>query len=390
MLECQKHLFFLDDREHYLNCAYLSPSTARIEQAARDALALMRAPWLVTADMFFETTDAVRRVFAKLVNAPNSHDVAILPSVSYGIATVAGNIPLSRGQNIVVVEEQFPSNVYSWRRLAAENGAAVVTVSPDSQAVSRAESWNARLLDAIDDRTAVVALPHAHWADGTKFELSAISRRVKQVDAYLVIDGSQSVGAVPIDVQDLKPDALICAGYKWLFGPYSMCLAYYGPRLLEGVPLEENWIAREGSEKFAELVNYRDSYQPGAIRFDVGERSNFLLMPMMLAGLEHVQSWSPGRIQTYCRDLLEPRLETLAAVGYSIEARDGRFSHLVGIRVPAGLRADVVHQSLRSRNVHVSMRGSAIRVSPHVYNDDRDVDALVDALESAANRAAQA
>ena len=90
----------------------------------------------------------------------------------------------------------------------------------------------------------------------------ALRQRTHEVGAQLVIDGTQSVGALPINVQELQPDALICAGYKWLMGPYSIALAYYGPYFDQGEPLEEGWINRYGSEDFTNLVQYQDRYQP--------------------------------------------------------------------------------------------------------------------------------
>jgi selenocysteine lyase/cysteine desulfurase len=335
--------------------------------------------------MFFDTADQIRSVFAELVNAGDPASIAIIPSVSYGIATVARNVPVFRGQNIVVLQEQFPSNVYSWQRLAEERGALVVVVATGDASVGGDRDLTSRMVGTINSETAVVAIPNVHWADGVRINLETVGKRAREVGAYFVVDGSQSVGAVPTDVQRLELDALICAGYKWLFGPYGICLGYFGPRLLGGIPLEENWIAREGSRDFARLVEYRDSYQPGAIRYDVGEKSNFLTLPMMLAGLRHVRDWQPRRIQEYCANLIEPVLAGLTADGFSVAPGADRFSHLFGIRVPRGMDTGRIATALADRRVSVSVRGTAIRVAPHVYNDSQDVDALVDALREARN-----
>ena len=166
------------------------------------------------------------------------------------------------------------------------------------------ERWSTRILEAIDADTAVVTMGAVHWTDGTVFDIDAIGARAREVGAYLIIDGTQSVGAMDFDVARIQPDALICSGYKWLMGPYSIGLAYFGPRLLDGIPLEETWIGREGSRDFAGLAgNYPDSYEPGATRYDVGERSNFILVPMMNAALALVLDWTPARIGEYCGNL---------------------------------------------------------------------------------------
>ena len=107
-------------------------------------------------------------------------------------------------------------------------------------------------------------MSHIHWADGTLFDLKAIRQRTRDVGALLIIDGTQSIGALPFDIQEIQPDALICAGYKWLMGPYSLGLAYLGEFFDEGIPIEENWKNRHNSHHFARLVNYEDKYQPHA------------------------------------------------------------------------------------------------------------------------------
>ena len=118
-----------------------------------------------------------------------------------------------------------------------------------------------------------------------------------------MIDGTQSVGALPLNVQDVKPDALICAGYKWLMGPYGIALGYFGPRLTGGIPLEEGWIVRKNSEDFTSLIDYEEEYQPGAKRYDVGQRSNFITLPMMREALMQVKEWGIENIREYIQDL---------------------------------------------------------------------------------------
>jgi selenocysteine lyase/cysteine desulfurase len=198
-----------------------------------------------------------------------------------------------------------------------------------------------------------------------------------------VIDGTQSVGALPFDVQEVRPDALIVASYKWLFGPYSIGMAYFGSRYLTGVPLEETWIAREGSEDFRGLVDYRDEYQPGAVRFDVGERSNFILVPMLVAALQQVRAWGPGRIQAYTVELVQGLLAEAEGLGYAVEEPRFRVGHIFGIRTPEGMAMEKLKAALQRENVSASLRGSALRVAPNVYNDEGDVEALDLALRAA-------
>ncbi|MBI4408313.1 MAG: aminotransferase class V-fold PLP-dependent enzyme [Gemmatimonadetes bacterium] len=381
MLSCQKQLFSLPDNVHYLNCAYMSPLLRRVEQAGIEGLRRKRLPAGIAPEDFFRESDHARALFGRLVNAEPAR-IAIIPAASYGLATAARNTPLSRGRSIVLAHDQYPSNVYIWQRLAREAGAEVRTVIPPD-APGRGAAWNARLLDAIDARTAVVALGNVHWADGTRFDLERIGAHAREVGAALVVDGTQSVGALPFDVARVQPDALVCAAYKWLLGPYSIGLAYFGPRYDAGIPLEETWLARVHSEDFRRLVEYEDEYRAGAVRYDVGERSNFIVLPMLIAALEQVLEWAPARIQEYCRALSAELLEEARALGYRVEEEAWRGAHLFGVRTPPGLDLERLQRLLAEQNVIASLRGSALRVSPHVYNDRQDIEALLDVLRGA-------
>lgn len=381
MLPSQRALFFLPEDLHYLNCAYMSPMSRPVEEAGIRGICGKRNPSRVTPDDFFADGEAVRTEFAALVGIAEPRRVALVPSVSYGIAAAARNLEAPPGSRIVLLHEQFPSNVYTWHRLAERTGAVVHTVRPPA-GPGRGDRWNAALLDAVVPGTSVVAVPHVHWADGTVFDLPAVAARARDVGAAVIVDGTQSVGAFPFPFDAVRPDALVCAGYKWLMGPYATGLAYYGPRFDGGIPLEENWIARRGSERFAGLVDYEPEYADGAVRYDVGERSNFILMPMLLAALRLVRSWGVDRIQETCRALSGPVFERARALGFGVEDEAWRAGHLFGIRTPASLPLDGLRAALERRRVSVSVRGDAIRVAPHVYNDASDIDALLDAIEA--------
>ncbi len=395
-LSCQRDAFSLPHDLHYLNCAYMSPLPRVVEEAGVVGMVRKRNPASLFQEDFFTESQEARRLFAELVNVPDPDSVAIIPSVSYGVSVAARNTPLASGQNIVLLEEQFPGNVYAWLRLAKESGGEVRMVGPEdaagsasrngpasADAVGRGRRWNERILEAMDGNTGVVALAPVHWTDGTRFDLEAIAARAREVGAALVIDGTQAVGAIPFDIQAVRPDALIVASYKWLLGPYSIGAAYFGSRYQEGVPLEETWIGREGSQDFRALVDYQEHYQPGSQRFDVGERSNFILVPMLVEALRLLLEWTPRRIQEYAKDLSREILAEAEALGYQVEEEAFRVGHIFGFRTPKGMEMARLSEALRGEGVSASLRGSALRISPHVYNDQADVEALIKALKAA-------
>jgi selenocysteine lyase/cysteine desulfurase len=379
-MECQKQLFSLPEDHHYINCSYLSPLLKSVEEAGIRGIKGKNRPWETTPDLFFKESNKLRDLFAQLVNASSANDIAILPAVSYGLATVAKNINPEKGDTIVVAGEQFPSNVYIWKRFCREHNCELKIVEAPKTLEGRGAQWNQNILEAIKPDTLLVALGNVHWTDGTLFDVETIGAKARENDAYFAIDGTQSVGALPFDIQKVQPDALICAGYKWLMGPYSMGLGYFSPRLQKGIPLEEGWIVRKDSEDFSRLVDYADDYQPGARRFDVGERSNFILVPMMIAALQQLLEWDPKAIQAYCKELTSNLVKELPNHGYYIEDANWRGEHMFGIRLPEHISTDALQERLSDRKIHLSVRGSAIRIAPNVYNDTADIEALMNVL----------
>lgn len=378
MLTCKRSQFSIPPKVTYLNCGYMSPLPKDSEKAALKSLRRKRNPASITQADFFSESNELRNEFARLIHLSDPQRVAIIPSVSYGLSTVAHNLKVGKGDRIIVAAEQFPSNYYPWQRLAQEKSAEVITVAAPPDAEGRGKKWNERILNAIDHSTKAVAIGNIHWVDGTLFNLKEIRKRTRDVGALLIIDGTQSVGALPFDVSVLQPDALVCAGYKWLLGSYSLGLAYYGEYFDDGKPIEESWMNRMNSEDFTRL-DYQSEYQPGVLRYEVGEHSNFILVSMLLRSLKLINRWKPENIHEYCRHITGPAIDRLREHGYWIESEGDRSSHLFGVRFnhrdPEKLK-----KLLLEHKVYVSFRGNAIRVSSHVFNDEKDLAKLVGVL----------
>ena len=212
------------------------------------------------------------------------------------MAKVANNIKLKTTDEILVLQEQFPSNVYVWQSLANNYGAKVVEINRPKDG----EEWTDLVVNAISDKTAVVAVPQVHWSNGICLDLKRLRASSALHNALLIIDGSQSIGAMPFSIKEIEPDALVCAGYKWLFGPYGCAYAYYGPYFDNGKPIEENWANRLGSEHLSELTNYQSLYKPLAQRYAVGESGSFIYIQMQKAALQEILKIKPTLLQEYC------------------------------------------------------------------------------------------
>src|SRR5262252_9459306 len=321
-LPSQRHLFDIPDDVAFLNCAYISPLPKASLLAGEQGLRRKARPWDIASADFFTTSEAVRALFAALINAA-ADDIAFAPAVSYGLAQAAHNLPLQKTQSIVTLAEQFPSNVYPWMDLAERTGATFVSVPRPADG-----DWTSALVKHID------------------------------------------------------PDFLAVAGYKWLLGPYSLGFLYVAPRWQRGRPIEHNWIARKASEDFAGLVNYSHDFQGGARRFDVGERSNFALMPVAEASLKLILQWTVPRIS----EALRLRTRAIAErargeFGIASVPADRRAGHYLGLRFRGGVPPDLPKR-LAAADVYVSVRGQAMRVTPHVWNTDDDVEKLFAVLNA--------
>ena len=376
-MQSHKHLFSLPSDITYINGAYMSPQLKSVEQVGLENVVRKSNPMSIAPQDFFTDRKRLKERFAQLIDAPDAQNCAIIPSVSYGIATVAKNCLLSQGDEVLLVDEQFPSNVYAWREKAQETGATITMITPPEAFEHRGKNWNTKILEAISTKTKVVAMAHIHWADGTLFDLVSIRKRANEVGAKLIIDGTQSVGALPFSVQEIQPDALICGGYKWLLGPYSLGMAYYADTFNDGQPLEYNWMSRLNSEDFSQLVNYQDEFQPKADRYCVGESSNFILVPMQIRAIEQLLDWGTDYIQTYCRYISVKAVDALRSKGCFIEEESYRAHHLFGVYLPDHIDLKVLQERFRQNDISVGIRGKAIRVSPHVYNTEKDFEKFI-------------
>src|SRR5713101_3269240 len=372
MLPCQRHLFDIPEDVAYLNCAYMSPLMRPVIEAGNAALARKAHPWELTPDQFFTGSEEFRATAARLIDAP-ADCVAIVSSASYGIATATHNLPVRKGQSILVLEEQFPSNYYPWQRLADEHGAALKIVGWPEDG-----DWTAAVLNSLTAGVAIAALPHVQWTSGGRLDLVRIGAACRKIGSALALDLTQSLGALPFSVSDVQPDFAVAASYKWLLGPYSVGLLYIAPKWQNGTPLEENWIQRANARDFANLM-YTEDYDAGARRFDMGERSNFALLPAAVRAMKQLLEWNVAQISETAGALNRHLAEAAADLGFSAPAEPLRAPHYLSLRRKAAIPKELPELLAREK-VFVSVRGSSIRVTPNVYNTVEDGERLIACL----------
>jgi selenocysteine lyase/cysteine desulfurase len=375
-LGSQRDLFDIPDEIAYLNTANMSPLLRSVRDAGERALARRAAPWTITAPDWFTDVERWRDAVAGVMGV-DSDGLALVPATSYGLAIAARNLAANPGEQVVVLADEYPSNYYTWRRFCERTGAdlAVVERTPD-------QTWTEAVLEQIDERTAVLAAPNVHWTNGSLLDLEIVVPAARQVGAAVVIDASQSLGAMPLDIAQLQPDFLVAVGYKWLLGPLGVGCLYVAERHREGEPIEENWINRAGSEDFAALVDYTDAYRTGARRFDVGQRTNFSLVPMALSAVEQILEWTVADVAASLQAVTDEIGRRAAELGFEVPMNDRRGPHMFGIDLPREV-AQGLDQRLGASGVIASVRGSSLRIAPHLHTIETDIDRLLDCLATA-------
>jgi selenocysteine lyase/cysteine desulfurase len=378
MLPSQRHLFDIPDDVTYLNCAYMSPLMRPVIEAGHAGLTRKAHPWEITPDKFFSGSEEFRTTASRLLDC-TADCVAIVPSASYGVATAALNLPIQKGQSILVLAEQFPANYYPWQRLADDCGASIRIVAwPDDN------DWTTAVLNALTNDVAIAALPHVQWTSGGRLDLVRIGAACRKIGAAIVLDLTQSLGVLPFSVRDVQPDFAVAACYKWLVGPYSTGFLYVAPKWHQGRPLEEGWIQRANARDFTSLILYTKDYDEGARRFDMGERSNFALLPAANRAMQQLLDWGVAEISDTVGTLNRKLAESAAELGFSAPSEELRAPHYLALRRKAGIPPGLP-EALARQKVYVSVRGSSVRVTPHLYNSAADIERLISCLRQFEN-----
>jgi selenocysteine lyase/cysteine desulfurase len=370
-----KSFFEIPDGITYLNGANMSPQLKRATDRGIDAVNLKRHPWKLQAADWFTGAEQIRSLSAQVFRT-SADNVALVPSVSYGMAVAAKNIRIEPGKTILLLEKEFPSNYYVWHQLAKEKDLRIRIVGRET-----GQNWTEAILSAIDTHIGLVTLGQCHWMDGSLIRLDEISKKTHALGIPLILDLSQSLGARDIDIESIAPDFAVSAGYKWLLGQYGLSYMYVSPDWHEkGDPLEYSWLTRKGSDDFTRLVNYTESFRPGARKFDMGECTHFNLVPMAQEALSQVLAWGVDAIHDYISGLTRS-IPDLARSFPFIESEDIDYvGHIRGIAITDDAALRSIKEKFREKDIHVSYRSNVIRIAPNVYNDQQDIDRLFECI----------
>lgn len=372
MLGSQRHLFDMPREVAYLDAAAMSALPAPVRAAGATGVTAKVQPWAMARDDAM--VERARAAAARMVGAAPD-DIAIVSAVSHGIATAARNLErktgeLKPGSRILRVADEFPSLALVFDRLAAERGLVLDIVERPADG-----DWTQAILAAIarpGPPLALAALTPLHWCDGALIDLDRVVPAVRAAGGAVVIDATQAVGVLDMDVQRLRPDFLAFPTYKWVLGPYSLAFLYAAPERQLGLPVDEHGANRPGG-----------GFAPGARRYDRGERNDPIGLPMAAAGMELVAGWGHAAIAARLRMLTDMLAEVASGLGLGVLPRELRAPHILGLRLPGGMQPGLI-AALAARGAYASDRMGVLRVSPHVWADEEDVARFAAALRAVA------
>ncbi|MEB8385652.1 aminotransferase class V-fold PLP-dependent enzyme [Rhodobacteraceae bacterium KMM 6894] len=375
--------FDIPDDVSHLNAAFMTPPPRRVLQAGRDGVDTKASPWTLSRATFYDDVEKARAAAARLINA-SPDDIAITGSTSYGIAVAAKNLTVASGTTILSIAGEHPSQTYAWTVLAQEVGATV-------EHINRAEtqSWADALTDRIKDSTrppvSVLALTQVHWSDGSVVDLVAMGAVARAHGIALVVDATQSAGVMDLDVQAIQPDFIAFATYKWMLGPYALAFLYASPKRQDGQPIEQHAFSRAGADGYSNHYDRSMDFMPGARRYDMGERANFVTLPMAITALDYLNDIGTSVVREHIAAITTEMANHAASCGVTVIPAEQRSPHLLGLSGSEGF-SDGLVDSLRSENIFVSARDGIVRVAPHIYSGGRDAKRFAAGLEDYLSR----
>jgi cysteine desulfurase/selenocysteine lyase len=366
-------------RVAFFNHAGVAP----LPRAAADALRAYAAQAESTAYLaagWYAGVDRLRAVMAGMINA-TPQEVAFVKNTSEGISIVANGIDWQWGDRIVTTAVEYPANIYPWMEVVRGRGCNLVMVPEETDANgARHVPLDKILAEAAHPKTKLVALSHVEYASGQRHDLARIGEYCRKHDKFLCVDGIQSLGVLPVDVRAMNIDFVAADGHKWLLGPEGAGIFYCRKELIERTrPLMVGWMNVIDA---LDDGKYDYTLRPDAGRFECGSHNVAGLLALK-ASAELLTSIGVGRVAQRVRELTDRLIVGLTRKGYAVVSpRDKwQWSGSVSFVARDRQRHEQIFQALRREHAtEIAVREGRLRASPHFYNTEAQVDALVEHL----------
>ena len=328
---------------------------------------------------WYADIEALRASAARLMNA-QPEEIAFIKNTSEGLCTVAKGIAWKPGDRIITTNVEYPANIYPWMDAAKRHGCELVLVPEQTDANGRRQVPLEAILKEIDHpRTRLVTLSHVEFASGQRNDLAAIGARCREQGKLLCVDAIQSLGVLPVDVQAMNIDFLSADGHKWLLGPEGAGVLYIRRELQDQVqPLVVGWMNVINAEQFGQ---YDYTLKPDARRYESGSHNVCGLLGLK-ASLELLETLGTAAVAERLRVLTDRLIAGLADKGYAIVSpRDGdQWSGIVAFASARHDHETIFKQLRKEYKTEIAVREGRLRVSPHFYNTEDQMDRLIDRL----------
>jgi len=375
-----KNEWFPIEDATYLNFAAHAVLPRVALNAVQASVAAKRRPHIVDDRSFFFVAANLRQTLATLIGA-SQDDIALTTGAGAGLATIAYALKWSAGDEVIIAGGEFPAHYATWKPMEAREGITVQITHPRDQFIQSGD-----LIAAMTPRTRVISVSHVRFDDGSILDASSLAAACKSNGTLLVLDVSQSCGAIPMDVSSLGADFIVCAGYKYLLGPWGTGFLWAKPENADLLrPGPYNWLSQD-VETFARL-NYVDPRPARTLsRWDAAQASsiyNFNLT-VMEASARFVLNATPALIHDHNQSLIDYFFERLPD-GYRLASpRQASHRGVFGC-IEVGSRGDTesLYQTLRDERFVVALREGKIRIAPHLLNSTQDMDRLLVSLAKA-------
>jgi cysteine desulfurase/selenocysteine lyase len=363
-------------RAPWLNAASMGPLPERA-RAAVEAYNRRRSDIHSMRGEDFEPVLArARRAGARLIGA-DEDEIALLPNTSHGLNLAALSLPLEAGRRVVLSDREFPANVYPWMGLELLRGARVDVIPADAQG----DPDEARLLEEVArGDVGILAVSAVQFTSGWVADLEALGRACRAQGTWLVVDGIQAVGQMPLDVHAAGVDVLATGCHKWLCSPFGTGFTYVRREVVERMePRVVGWTAMAASADLERVLDYDFAWIPGARRFEVATQP-WQDYAGMAQSAELMLEAGPERIRAHVLALLEPLAAWLAEREIPV-LRHPRPERRSGIFAFVPPDAAGAFRALQRAGVGCVLREGAVRLSPHLYNQPEDIGRVMDVLD---------
>ena len=368
-----RELFPITERFNYLNHAAVSPLPLPTLQTVESQLKDVHQFGSVNFQDWLSTKEQARKLLATLLGA-RPEQIAFMRNTSDALSTVANGLTWNKGDNIVTFRGEFPSNIYPWLRLRDAFGVEVRMCEERDGRIDFDE-----LTSLVDGNTRLVSISQVQFASGFRIDLQRLACHVRRYDALLVADVIQGLGVVPIDVDGELIDVAAGAGHKWLMAPEGVGYLYLSDRARERVqPTLVGWISVANPEDFQ---NFEQEWNRGTLAWETGTGPAALLYGLK-ASLELLTGVGVANIARHLEALTDHLCERLKGRNYEVVSSRaaGEKSQIVCIRHTRGMSAMALYVHLKQRNIVTAPRGDRLRIAPHLYNTQEEIDQLVEAL----------